>query len=101
MDKSKAIDKTIINLIKKHGCRQPHNWHNTLGQVLRAYRNSPKDSTKNTPYKLVYGHDAVLPVEVNLQSIRLLKQDELPIDDYWNSMFDELNELESQENIVP
>ena len=56
-------------------------------------------------YKLGYGHGVVLLVEVNLQSIRLLKQDELLIDDYWNSMFDKLNELESErlnalENIV-
>ena len=73
--------------------------------MLWAYRNSPKDSTRNTSYKLVYGYDAMLPVEVNLQSIRLLRQNELLIDDYWNSMFDELNKLENErlnalENIV-
>ena len=41
-----------------------------------------------TPYKLVFGHDAVLPIE-----------------NYWNAMFNELNELEQDrldalENIV-
>ena len=103
--KVEAINKTIINLIKRHVGRQPHNWLNKLGQVLWAYRNSPKDSIRNMSYKLGYGHGVVLLVEVNLQSIRLLKQDELLIDDYWNSMFDKLNELESErlnalENIV-
>ena len=51
----KAINKTIISLIKKYIGRQLRNWHNTVGQVLWAYRNSPKDSTKNTPYKLGMG----------------------------------------------
>ena len=58
-----------------------------------------------TPYKLVFGHDAVLPVEVNLQTNLVVKLCELLVDDYWNAMFDELNELEQErldalENIV-
>ncbi|KAL1326344.1 hypothetical protein AAHE18_13G221400 [Arachis hypogaea] len=54
-------------------------------------------STRTSPYKLVYGHDAVLPLEINLNTLRVSKQSELPIDDYWNAMFDELNELDSEE----
>ncbi|KAL1326449.1 hypothetical protein AAHE18_13G229600 [Arachis hypogaea] len=62
-------------------------------------------STGTSPYKLVYGHDAVLPLEINLNTLRILKQNDLPVDDYWNAMFDELNELDSErilalENIV-
>ena len=49
-----------------------------------------------TPYKLVYGHDTVLPIDVNLQSVGVARQDELPVDDYWNSLFDELNELNEE-----
>ena len=62
------INGQVKAVNKKHVGRQSRNWHNTLGQVLWAYRNSPKDLTKNTPYKLVCRNDAILPVEVNLQS---------------------------------
>ena len=53
----------------------------------------------------MFGHDAILPIEVNLQTIRIAKQCELHGEDYWNVMFDELNELEQErinasENIV-
>ncbi|XP_015955070.1 uncharacterized protein LOC107479448 [Arachis duranensis] len=49
-----------------------------------------------SPYKLVYDHDVVLPFEINLNTLRVSKQNDLPVDDYWNVMFDELNELDSE-----
>ncbi|XP_072076603.1 uncharacterized protein [Arachis hypogaea] len=93
----KAANKILIGLIKKNIGNRPRTWHETLSQVLWAYRNSP--------YKLVYGHDAVLPLEINLNTLRVSKQNDLPVDDYWNAMFDELNELDSErilalENII-
>ena len=53
----------------------------------------------------MYGHEAVLPVEINLQSVRLQRQNELPFEHYWHMMFDELNELDevrlmALENII-
>ncbi|KAK2416116.1 protein NYNRIN [Trifolium repens] len=59
-----AANKIIINLIKK--TQKPRNWHKTLDQVLWACRNSPKESTSTTPFRLTYGHDAVLPIEIHL-----------------------------------
>ncbi|XP_016164478.1 uncharacterized protein LOC107606997 [Arachis ipaensis] len=91
-----AVNKILISLIKKHIGRQPRNWHQTLSQVLSAYRNSPRGSTGTTPYKLVYSYDAVLPIDINLQSIRVARQDEIPLVDYWNSLYDELNELDNE-----
>ena len=48
---------------------------------------------------MVYGHDAMLPVEISLGSVRIQKQDELPVEHYWDLMFDELNEL-SDERLI-
>ncbi|XP_016195360.1 uncharacterized protein LOC107636356 [Arachis ipaensis] len=61
---------------------RPRTWHETLSQILWAYRNSPRGSTGTSPYKLVYGHDAVLPLEINLNTMRISRQDDLPVDDY-------------------
>ncbi|XP_016207809.1 uncharacterized protein LOC107648468 [Arachis ipaensis] len=91
-----AANKILISLIKKHIGNKPRTWHETLSQVLWVYRNSPRGSTSTSPYKLVYGHDAVLPIEVNLNTLRVSKQNDLPVDDCWNAMFDELNELDSE-----
>ena len=67
-----------------------------MSQVLWAYRNSPKDARGTTPFKLVYGHDAVLPIQINLQNVQVARQNDLPIEDYWDALFDELNELEEE-----
>nr|KYP38879.1 Pro-Pol polyprotein [Cajanus cajan] len=95
-----AVNKLIISLIKRHISGKPRNWHETLVQILWAYRNSPRDATKTTPYKLVYGHDAVLPLDINLQSIHVQKQNDLPIEDYWNLMYDELISLDEERLIA-
>ncbi|XP_025615831.1 uncharacterized protein [Arachis hypogaea] len=91
-----TANKILISLIKKHIRNKPRTWHETLRQVLWAYRNSPRGSTGKSPYKLVYGHDAVLPLEINLNTLRVSKQSSFPVDDYLNAMFDELNELDSK-----
>ncbi|XP_072080955.1 uncharacterized protein [Arachis hypogaea] len=91
-----AANKILIGLIKKYIGNKPRTWHETLSQVLWAYRNLPRGSTGTSPYKLVYGHDAVLSLEINLNTLRVSKQNELLVDDYWNAMFDELNELDSE-----
>jgi hypothetical protein len=48
-----------------------------LGQVLWAYQNSPKVTIDITPFKLVYGQYVLLPVDLNLRSLRLQKQNGL------------------------
>ena len=45
------------------------------------------------PYKLVYGHEAVLPWEVRIGSKRIELQDGLTADEYYNLMADERKDL--------
>jgi len=57
-----AANKNIISIIKKKTKRKPKNWHKVLDEALWACRTSPKESTNTTPFRLTFGHDAVLPV---------------------------------------
>ena len=41
-----------------------------LPGVLWAYRTTPRRSTRNTPFALAYGMDAVIPTEIGLPTIR-------------------------------
>lgn len=89
-----AANKIIISLIKKHVGQKPKNWHRTLYQVLWACQNSPKESTNSTPFRLTYGRDVVLPLEIRLQSVRIQRHFEIPIEYYWGMMLDELNDID-------
>ena len=64
-----------------------------LSEALWAHRISRHGATKVTPFELVYGQEAVLPVEVNLDAYRLAKQNDISGVDYYNSMMDNIDEV--------
>jgi hypothetical protein len=70
---AKSSNKVLIKLIKKKIEEVPRRWHEVLSEALWAHRVSKLGATKVTPYELVYGQDAVLPVEVNLQASRVAR----------------------------
>jgi hypothetical protein len=61
--------------------------------VLRAYHISKHSATKVTHFDLVYGQEAILPVEVNLDALRIARQNELSAIDYHNLILDRLDEV--------
>lgn len=46
-------------------------WYLMLFPALWAYRTSVKDATGFTPFQLVYGLEATLPIECEIPSLRL------------------------------
>jgi hypothetical protein len=64
-----------------------------LSEALWAYRISKYSANKVTYFELVYGQEAVLPVEVNLDALCIARQNELLVVDYHNLMFDRLDEV--------
>ncbi|KAM1965926.1 hypothetical protein ACFX15_046205 [Malus domestica] len=57
---NKIIKRTLkTNLDKAKGC-----WPEFVPQVLRSYRTSYRTSTGETPFSLVFGTEAVIPVEL-------------------------------------
>jgi hypothetical protein len=47
------------------------NWHKELPSVLWALRTNINRATRDTPFNLVYGAEAVLPPEIYLKSARV------------------------------
>lgn len=85
-----------MDLIKKHTHAQPKKWHKTLNQILWACRTSLKESTNLTPFRLAFGQDAVLPVEIYVQLARVQRQMKIPIYQHWNMMLDELVDVDEE-----
>jgi hypothetical protein len=86
-------NKTLIKLIKKKIEENPRRWHEVLSEALWAHRISRHGATKVTPFKLVYGQDAVLPVEVNLDAYKLAKQNDISVIVYHDLMMDNIDEV--------
>ena len=83
----------MIRLIKKKIEENPRRWHEILSEALWAHRISRYGATKITPFELIYGQEAVLPVEVNLDTYRLAKQNDLSVVDYYDLIMDNIDEV--------
>ncbi|XP_024195808.1 uncharacterized protein LOC112198962 [Rosa chinensis] len=84
---AEASNKTIITLLKKMLVENPRQWHDTLYETLWAYRTSKRNPTATTPYALMFGHDAVLSLEINVHSLRVQEQHHLIGEDYVQAMW--------------
>jgi hypothetical protein len=66
---TESSNKTLIKLIKKKIEEDPKRWHNVLSGALWAHHISKHSATKVTPFELVYGQEAILLVEINLDAL--------------------------------
>jgi transposase InsO family protein len=64
---AEASYKVLIKISKKRIEDNPRRWHEKLSEALWAHRTSRHGATKVTPFDLVYGQEAVLPIQVSLQ----------------------------------
>ena len=72
-------------------------WHEMLPFTLRGYRTSTQTSTGATPYSLVYGMEAVLPIEVQIPSLKIMKDAGLNEDDWIQTRLDQLNLIDKKQ----
>ena len=65
----KAFNKTIGKLLKKFVSKSQHNWDDKLGECLWVYHTTVRNPMKTTPFYLIYGCEAVLPLEIQISSL--------------------------------
>ncbi|KAM1643188.1 hypothetical protein ACFX2K_013023 [Malus domestica] len=74
---AEAFKKTLCNLLNKVIGRTKRDWHERISEALWAYRTTHRTPTQATPYSLVYGVEAVLPLESQIPSLRMAIQEGL------------------------
>jgi hypothetical protein len=90
---AEASNKIMIKIIQKKIDQKPKRWHSVLNEALWPYGMAPHGATQTSPYELVYGHQAVLPWEMQLDSRRVVLQKDLSSKDYNDLLMDELEDL--------
>lgn len=71
-----AFNKVISDGIKKKLDKAGGLWADELLNVLWSVRTTIKNSTGESPFKLVYGAEAVLPIEMYEPTLRVMLYDE-------------------------
>lgn len=90
-----AANKNIKKIIQKMVITYK-DWHEMLPFALHGYRTSVRTSTGATPFSLVYGMEAVLPIEVEIPSLRVLMEAKLEESEWIQTRFDQLNLIEEK-----
>ena len=71
-------------------------WSEKLHFALWAYRTSFCMSTGTTPFSLVYGMKVVLPVEIEVGSLRVALKHQIAETDWLQARYDQLNLLDER-----
>ena len=93
---AEAFNKVLCKLLKKVVSQNKRHWHEKLLESLWAYRTTTRTPTGMTPYSLVYGGEAVLPLEVQIASLRVAIQEKLTEDEAAKLHLRELDNLEEK-----
>ena len=67
---AKAINKVIANGLKKMLDDAKGRWVEELPHILWTYRTTPRRSTRETPFSMTYGDEAVIPLETSFPMLR-------------------------------
>ena len=67
---AEAVNKVIVNRLKKRLDDAKGKWVEELPHVLWTYRTTPCRSTKETPFSMIYGAKAVIPLETSFPTTR-------------------------------
>ncbi|KAL0445373.1 UNVERIFIED_CONTAM: putative protein K02A2.6 [Sesamum latifolium] len=65
-------NRILVQGIKRRLERVGGNWAEELTSVLWAYRTTPRGSTGETPFSLVYGTEVIIPAELGMPSHRVM-----------------------------
>ncbi|XP_071727539.1 uncharacterized protein [Rutidosis leptorrhynchoides] len=92
-----VTNRDIVDGIKARLGKHRQGWVDELQHVLWAHRTTPKDSTNETPFCLVYGTEVVIPAEVLIPTNRITTFDEQQNDE---SLRENLDALEERRTIA-
>ena len=67
---AEAVNKVIVNRLKKRLDDAKGRWVEELSHVLWMYRTTPHRSTGETPFSMTYGAEAIIPLETGFPTLR-------------------------------
>jgi hypothetical protein len=68
---SLSTNRTLLKQIKTRFKGAKSIWVEELPSVLWVYKTTIRTPTKETPFKLTFGIEAVIPVEIGLTTLRM------------------------------
>jgi hypothetical protein len=87
---NKVLEAILTKTVQQHH----KDWADRLPEALWAYRTTWRNTTRFTPYELVYGKHVVLPIEFEIKTLRTTLQVGLDLSEAQQHRLNQINELE-------
>ena len=91
-----VTNKSLLKIIKTQLEGAKGAWLEELPNVLWAYRTTIRLPTRETPFRLTFGTEAIIPVEVGLMSLRVKTYGDLKNQQELNDNLDLINEVREE-----
>ncbi|XP_070025035.1 uncharacterized protein [Nicotiana sylvestris] len=95
----KAANKNIKKILRKM-IQSSRQWHENLPFALLGYRKTVRTSVGSIPYLLVYGTEAVIPVEVEIPSLRIIVEAEIEDSEWVKTCLEQLTLIDEKWMVV-
>ena len=63
-----SANRVLLRGLKRRLEKAKGTWADEVPRIVWAYHTTPQSTTKETPFRLVYGSDAMIPVEIQESS---------------------------------
>ena len=63
-----SVNRILLRGLKRRLEKAKGTWAKEVPKIVWAYHTTPQTSTMETPFSLVYGSDAMIPVEIHESS---------------------------------
>jgi len=93
---AEAFNKIIIKVLKKFISSNKWDWNEKLSECLWAYRTIVRTPIGNTPFSLVYRCEAVIPLEIQMPSLRVALMTRMTKEDNDRLRLEELKTLDKK-----
>lgn len=91
-----VINRLLLSGMKKRLDDAKGRWTEELYNVLWAYRTTPRTATGETPFKLAYGTEALIPLDVGVGADRIATYDLFPNIEGLKTNMDLLDEVREE-----
>lgn len=93
---TERTNHTLVAILRRTVEDSKRDWDTKLPAALWAYRTSFKVTTRATPFALMYGLEAILPIEYEVQSLRIAVNQRIGMAE---SLVDQLEWLEEMDEV--
>ena len=97
---AERVNQTLVRILRKTVTDSKRDWDNKLTAALWAYRTTYKVTTRMTPFALMYGLEAVLPIEFEIRPLRLAISERLDTSDFLKARLTGLEALNESRQLA-